>query len=138
MLFFQCEDLEGSVEVVAFPKVAAEALGVIREGAIVVVSGRLDHRGDDIKVVAREIKELEVRGADEVRLEDLQQRPSHRGRSDGSRRSSATTPVASPVFLHMVGNGNHKVLKLGDEHRVEPRSALYAELRELFGSGAIV
>ena len=27
MLFFECEDLEGSVEIVAFPKVAAEASG---------------------------------------------------------------------------------------------------------------
>ncbi len=137
MLFFQCEDLEGSVEVVAFPKVAADALGVIREGAIVVVSGRLDHRGDDIKVVAREIKELEVRGADEVRLEVSAAALSPRavGRL---KEILGNHPGTSPVFLHMVGNGNHKVLKLGDEHRVEPRSALYAELRELFGSGAIV
>ena len=136
MLFFQCEDLEGSVEVVAFPKVAADALGVIREGAIVVVSGRLDHRGDDIKVVAREIKELEVRGADEVRLEVSAAALSPRavGRL---KEILGNHPGTSPVFLHMVGNGNHKVLKLGDEHRVEPRSALYAELRELFGSGAI-
>ncbi|HEX2368838.1 MAG TPA: OB-fold nucleic acid binding domain-containing protein, partial [Acidimicrobiia bacterium] len=137
MLFFQCEDLEGSVEVVAFPKVAAEAIGVIREDAIVVVTGRLDHRGDDIKVVAREIKELEVRNADEVRLEVPAAALSPRavGRL---KEILGNHPGTSPVFLHMVANGNHKVLRLGDEHRVEPRSALYAELRELFGAGAIV
>jgi hypothetical protein len=30
-----------------------------------------------------------------------------------------------------------KVLRLGDEFRVEPRSALYAELKELLGGRAL-
>jgi hypothetical protein len=38
----------------------------------------------------------------------------------------------------MTTDTGHKVLKLGDEHRVEPRSDLYAELRELFGQKAIL
>jgi hypothetical protein len=37
----------------------------------------------------------------------------------------------------MVSSGTEKVIRLGDEHRVEPRSALYAELRELLGPSAV-
>jgi len=32
----------------------------------------------------------------------------------------------------------HKVLALSDDHRVEARSALYAELRELLGQRAVL
>ena len=136
MLFFQCEDLEGSVEVVVFPRVAAEAAGLVREDAIVVVNGRLDHRGDDIKVVAHEVKQLDLRSDGSVRLEVP---ASALSPSNVSRLKEilANHPGNAPVFLHMVSGGGHKVLKLSDEHRVEPRSALYAELRELFGSRAV-
>jgi hypothetical protein len=37
----------------------------------------------------------------------------------------------------MVSGSNHKVLKLSDAYRVELRSALYAELRELLGPRAV-
>jgi DNA polymerase III alpha subunit len=47
-------------------------------------------------------------------------------------------PGSAPVFLHMTADEGHKVVKLSDEHRVEPRSALYAELRELFGQQAVL
>ena len=47
-------------------------------------------------------------------------------------------PGAAPVFLHMTNeSGEMKVLRLGDEFRVEPRSALYAELKELLGARAL-
>jgi len=47
-------------------------------------------------------------------------------------------PGATPVFLHMEGDKGHKVMKLADEFRVETRSALYAELRELLGPRAVL
>jgi hypothetical protein len=37
----------------------------------------------------------------------------------------------------MLSDDSHRVLQLSDQHRVEPRSALYAELRELLGHGAV-
>ena len=47
-------------------------------------------------------------------------------------------PGSCAVYLNMVSNGSSKVLRLGDEHRVELRSALYAELKELLGPSAVV
>ena len=47
-------------------------------------------------------------------------------------------PGKAPVYLHMTSDGSEKVIRLGDEHRVEPRTALYAELRELLGPKAVM
>jgi hypothetical protein len=38
----------------------------------------------------------------------------------------------------MVSDAGEKVMRLGDEHRVEPRSSLFADLRGLLGAGAVV
>ena len=61
MLFFQLEDLEGSVEVVAFPGVVNESGSLVTEDSVLLVKGHLDHRGDEVKVIAREITELKAR-----------------------------------------------------------------------------
>ncbi len=137
MLFFQLEDLEGSVEVTVFPRTVAEVGPLIAEDAVLVVKGRLDHRGETVKVIAREIEELRIRDDDAVRLEV----PARRLSPDLVRRLKQVLgnhPGQSPVFLHMTGDQGHKVLRLSDEHRVEARSALYAELRELLGPKAVM
>jgi DNA polymerase-3 subunit alpha len=137
MLFFQLEDLEGSVEVVAFPGVVNGSGALVAEDAVLVVRGHLDHRGDDVKVIAKEITELSFRPTLEVRLEV----PARRLSTDLVAKLKdilSHHPGSAPVFLHMVSDDKHKVLKLSDSHRVEPRSALYAELRELLGHSAVI
>ena len=136
MLFFQLEDLEGSVEVVAFPGVVNDYGPMVSEDAIITVKGVLDHRGDDVKVIAREIAEVDLRAGEEVRLEV----PAKRLSADLVKTLKdilSNHPGPAPVFLHMVSDGAHRVLRLDDRHRVEPRSALYAELRELLGHSAV-
>jgi DNA polymerase-3 subunit alpha len=137
MLFFQLEDLEGSVEVVCFPKTVAEHGPLVTEDAVVVVNGRLDHRGDDVKIIARELSELQVKHDTTLRLRV----PAERLSSDLiDRLKSVLTnhPGTSAVLLHMVHGDRNKVVKLSDDFRVELRSALYAELRELLGPSALV
>ncbi|HEY6628356.1 MAG TPA: DNA polymerase III subunit alpha, partial [Acidimicrobiia bacterium] len=132
MIFFQLEDLEGSIEVMAFPRTVHDFGPAIIEDAIVVVSGNLDNRGDEVKVIAREIKELEVKDDNSVRLQVAAGRlsPEVVTRLKGILSNH---PGSAVVYLHMVGDNGTKVLKLSDEHRVEPRSALFAELKELLG-----
>ncbi len=137
MLFFQLEDLEGSVEVIVFPKTVHEFGPVVVEDAVVVVSGHLDHRGDDVKVVARELKELAVRDDSSVRLAVTAQRLTPEVVST-LKSILKNHPGSAAVFLDLSDNGDTKTLKLGDDHRVEPRSALFAELKELLGPKAIV
>ncbi len=136
-MFFELEDLEGSVEVVCFPRTVAEYGPLVQEDAIVMVSARLDHRGEDIKVIAREVSEVAVRqGGSLVTLEV----PANRLSADVVQKLKkvlSNHPGQVPVHLHMTGSKGHKVLKIDDEFRVEPRSALYAELRELLGPSAV-
>ncbi len=136
MLFFQLEDLEGSVEVVAFPGVVNEYGALVVEDAIVTVKGLLDHRGEDVKVIAREIAEVDLKAGVEVRLEV----PARRLSPDLVKNLKdilSHHPGPAPVYLHMVSERHHRILKLDDRHRVEPRSTLYAELRELLGHAAV-
>ncbi len=136
MLFFRLEDLESGVEVACFPKTVAEYASMVQEDGIVLISGRLDHRGEDIKLMAREIKELHMKADGVLKLEIPATRlsPDLVGRL---KEVLASHPGTTPVMLHMVNGSSHKVLKLSDEFRVELRSALYAELRELLGPRAV-
>ncbi len=137
MLFFQLEDLESSVEVLGFPGVVEEHGGLIREDAVVLVTGRVDQRGDETKFVARSLAEPRLDAESEVRVEvparilspEMVKRLKH---------VLVNHPGPAPVVLHLHSDNGHKVVKLGDDHRVEPRSALYAELRELFGQKAVL
>ena len=69
MLFFDLEDLEGAVEVMLFPRTVAEFGPLVREDAIVVVTGSLDHRGDLVKINARSLREIDLTVDETVRLE---------------------------------------------------------------------
>jgi len=136
MLFFILEDLQGSTEVVAFPRTVAEYGPFVREDAVVIVSGRVDHRGDEVKFIAQEIREPELSEEALVRLRVPAARLS-KNMVDRIRGVIANHPGSASVYLHMMSSGTEKVIRLGDEHRVEPRSALYAELRELLGPSAV-
>ena len=137
MLFFQLEDLEGSVEVIAFPRVVHDFGPLVVEDAVLVVAGNLDHRGDEVKVVAREINELEMRDDSTVRLGVAASRLTPEVVSD-LKAILRNHPGSATVFLNLSDNGDTKVLRLGNDHKVEPRSALFAELKELLGPKAIL
>jgi len=136
MWYFAVEGLAGSVEAVAFPRTVAEYGQMIREDAVLVLKGRVDHRGDDIKFIVQSASEQELKTDSSVRL-----------RVSASRMSPVVVerlktvllnhPGNSPVYIHMTGDTGVKVLKLGSDHSVDPRSALFAELRELFGQAAV-
>jgi DNA polymerase-3 subunit alpha len=137
MMFFQLEDMEGSVECIAFPKTVHEFGALVVEDAILVVTGNVDARSDDVKVMVREIKELQARDDSVVRLGV----PASRLTPEtvvSLKNILRNHPGTAPVFLHLTDNGNTKVLRLSDEHKVEPRTALFAELKELLGPKAIL
>jgi DNA polymerase-3 subunit alpha len=137
MIFFQLEDLEGSVECIVFPKTVHDYGALVVEDAVVVVNGYVDNRSEDVKVVVRDIQELQIRDDSVVRLGVPASRLTPE--TVGSLKSILSNhPGTSPVYLHLTDDGNTKVLKLSDEHKVEPRTALFAELKELLGPRAIL
>ena len=46
------EDLQGTLEVVVFPRMYATTGGTFAEGAILLVAGRVDHRGEEASLLA--------------------------------------------------------------------------------------
>jgi DNA polymerase-3 subunit alpha len=137
MLFFQLEDLEGSVEVVAFPRTVNDSGPLVRDDAVLIVSGRVDQRGDDVKLIAQRISEPDLSPQKIVRLRVPAVRMSQDLVAE-LKEILSNHPGTTPVFMHLSGNGNDTVVRLGAEHTVEPRTALYAELRELLGTGSVL
>lgn len=136
MLYFSVEDLQGSVEAVAFPKTVAQYGPMIREDAVVVLRGRVDHRGDDVKLIVHSVVEPDLSVENNVRVRV----PSTRLSVNLVEQLKAVLlnhPGSAPVFLHMTSDAGERVLRIDAAHNVEPRSALFAELRELLGPGAV-
>ncbi len=136
MVYFSVEDLQGSIEAVAFPKVVAEFGPMIREDAVVVVRGRVDHRGDDVKLIVQGITEPDLSSERSVRVRVP---ASHLSPTvvDRLKLVLANHPGTSPVYIHMEGDSGERVLRVGPEHMVNPRSSLFAELQELFGPASV-
>lgn len=136
MVYFTVEDLQGSVEAVAFPKTVSEFGPMIREDAVVVARGRVDHRGDDVKFIAQSMTEPDLSADRSVRVRVSASRLSP---NVVAKLKAVLTnhPGTAPVYIHMQGDAGEKVLRIGQEHRVDPRSGLFAELRELLGPSSV-
>ena len=46
------EDLQGSIEVVVFPRLYEQTRATWRDGAILLVAGRVDHKGEEVSLLA--------------------------------------------------------------------------------------
>jgi DNA polymerase-3 subunit alpha len=46
------EDLQGAIEVVVFPRLHEQTAGTWQEGVILLVAGRIDHRGEEVSLLA--------------------------------------------------------------------------------------
>jgi DNA polymerase III subunit alpha len=46
------EDLQGSIEIVVFPKLFEQTGPIWQEGSILLVAGRIDHRGEEVSMLA--------------------------------------------------------------------------------------
>ncbi len=136
MIYFTVEGLQGSVEAVAFPKTVESYGPMIREDAIVVLRGRVDHRGDDVKFIVQSVTEPDLEADRSVRVRVPASRLSTK-MVEQLREVLANHPGTTPVFLHMSSQAGEKVLRIDPEHNVDPRSALFAELRELLGPTSV-
>ncbi len=58
MVFITLEDLEGTVEVIVFPKVYEECKELIKKDEIVIIEGRLDVAEGKIKLIAEKVSPL--------------------------------------------------------------------------------
>jgi DNA polymerase-3 subunit alpha len=105
------EDLQGSIEVVVFPRLHEQTAGTWAEGAILLVAGRVDHKGDEVSLLADLVvpwDEAVARGPEafnrEVAAGD-RGRP-RRSSAAGSGGRSGVGVAVGPGLPGSSGNGN--------------------------------
>ncbi|MEZ0240720.1 MAG: OB-fold nucleic acid binding domain-containing protein, partial [Chloroflexota bacterium] len=52
MAIVTVEDLQGSIEVVVFPRTFETTRGLWRDGSILLIAGRIDHKGEEVSLLA--------------------------------------------------------------------------------------
>jgi DNA polymerase III subunit alpha len=151
VMFAKLDDLEGQVEL--FVRDAAGEQGqAIEVDRVVLIKGRVDHKGrGDTSVVVQEASLFEP-GADE--LAQARERAARRSgperivlRIDAARAGAELVeelkslfesfPGRTEVVLEMSTGQGKRRLRFGDDFRVEPSHALRAELDELLGPRAL-
>jgi DNA polymerase III subunit alpha len=142
MVFVRLDDLESSVEVVVVPAVCAEARHLLEPGAIVVVSGRVDQKGDgETKLVAQQIRAFASANgtvAEEkllVRVDAALFPAEHLARL---KQVLADHRGEASVVLEMRTDEGPVRLRFGDQFRVDSRDRnLKASLKALFGERCV-
>ena len=133
MATFWLEDLQGSIEMMVFPRAMAEHGTMLSDDAVVLVRGRLDAREETSRFFVNEV-ELVEQLADEAPLRVLL--PLER-QSDGCLVELKSLLVehrgASPVQLQL---DERRVVHL-HEFAVDRARGLVGELRALLGADAI-
>ena len=136
MAVFTLEDLQSSAEVMVFPKTMATHGHVLADDAVVVVRAKVDRRDDQPKMIALEVEQFEPPTDDAfpVRIRLGANALSPKVLAD-LRQLLGEHPGESEVFLHV---GEHRVLRLPDDFRVDASRGLMGELRVLLGAQAII
>ncbi|MYC84948.1 MAG: DNA polymerase III subunit alpha [Acidimicrobiia bacterium] len=141
MAYFNIEDLDNSVEVVAFPKTLASAGEILEEDAIMVVEGMLNNPGDEVKMRAYRITRPKLVPDSDLwlRLEPhraLTEKDAFTEALRELRQVLSNHPGPAPVYIDLTAGESRKVFRLDEQ--VELSSSLYAEVKGIFGEAALV
>jgi DNA-directed DNA polymerase III PolC len=136
MAVFTLEDLQGTVEVMVFPKTMAQIGHLLADDAVVIVTGRVDKRDDTPKFIPREVELFEplAEGTPPLRLHLPPSRLDD-AMVDRLKELFADFPGEAEVHILL---GERQVLRLPDQFLVSTQSGLVGELRALLGHDAVV
>ncbi len=135
------EDLEGAVEVLFFPNTYELVGHHLAEDAVVAVKGRVDRRDDVPRVMAMDLKMLDVSVAEDARGPVVVSVPAPRCTPplvERLREVLTTHPGTTDVHLHLLNGERTTPLRLSDGLRVNPTPALMADLKQLLGPTSVV
>jgi DNA polymerase III subunit alpha len=149
VMFAALDDLEGRVELF-FRDATAAAANTVEVDRVVIVRGRVDHKGrGEMSLVVHEAERFEP-GADELAEARAQARASVEPlvlRIDAARFAPGlieelktvfeSFPGESEVMLEMQTREGSRRLRFGRQYRIAPSAALRAELDQLLGSRAL-
>jgi DNA polymerase-3 subunit alpha len=124
------EDLQGTLEVVVFPRTYEQTMGQWRDGAILLVAGRVDHRGEEASLLADSVWDWDAvadQGPEAFAREvgALDRRSGRRGGgsgggSNGNGGSSGRSNGGGPGIY---GGPRHDPVAVGPGHGVGPAMA---------------
>jgi DNA polymerase-3 subunit alpha len=136
MAVFTLEDLEGTIEVMVFPKAMSEFGHLLEDDVVVCVKARLDRKEDQPKLIAMSIERFEpvVDGAPPVRIR-LAPHALDEALIGRLKELLTRFPGESAVYLHL---GDRQVLRLPDGWCVDASAGVLAELRVLLGESGVI
>lgn len=134
MLFVTVEDMTSSVEVIVFPALLERYQDDLYPDNIVAITGRVDIKEDQVKIIANEVLDIEVEKEEEksltIKLKDMEISPHLIGSLETILKNY---PGRYPVHLYLYADNQATVLRLGEEFKVKPCELLFAEIRDLLG-----
>jgi DNA polymerase-3 subunit alpha len=139
---FVLEDLEGSIEGVLFPQIYERARDIVVEDAVIRVRAKIERSDRGRKLMVHEVEPLTADGRFEAqpKLLRITSDTDTLGNGAGARFKEILRryPGRDCIEVELRGPASVKVLKMGDEYRVDAtQPGLYAELKELLGAGAV-
>jgi len=135
MAILVVEDMEEELEVLVFPSSYASVAGMLKEGEVMVVKGRVSFREDSPKIVASDMKPIEevykaVKSIN-VDLSSLDQ-----ANLNHLREKLSLFPGRIPVYLRLDTQAYKSVqILVGEDLFVSPSERLMNELKDLVGEG---
>lgn len=135
------EDLEGSLEVLFFPKVYQLYAPSLAQDVVISVLGRINERDGSVSVNAQEMQVLDVSAATGkeppvliIVAEDRITEPT----TAELKRILQAHPGDAPVHLQLRRHGGRKGVLVNLEFfQVRPSPALFGDLKSLFGAGSV-
>ncbi len=134
------EDLEGSVEVMCFPTLYAQAGLLLAEDVVIVVRGRLE-KGDEgaprlrgMDITVPNISDASATGPVAIHLDVTRCTPPVVERL---REVLANHPGTVPVHIHLRNGATTTVLSIDERLRVTPTPALYGDLKAMLGPSCL-
>jgi DNA polymerase-3 subunit alpha len=139
MVFLTLDDPTGGAECVVFNSVYAVARELCVADRILVVKGRVDHKGaGETKIVAIEVAPFDaVPERRDVRLRV----DATKARAGVIRELAALVrdfPGEAPVIVALETSLGKRTLQLGAQYRVQPDPDFFAEVKALLGEAAVV
>ncbi len=133
MAILKLEDIHGEVEAVVFPSAYQKLSDYIIEGEVVFVSGKVNYRDDEPKIIVEDMKRIHdvYNSIKAINLDlfDLQQ-----NKLIDIKSRLKNFPGKIPVYLRLKTNTNKGVqIKVSDDLFVSPNEDLMNQIKELIG-----
>ncbi|MFH1359552.1 MAG: DNA polymerase III subunit alpha [Candidatus Omnitrophota bacterium] len=134
MAILKVEDTDGQVEVVVFPSTYPTVANRLKEGAVILLKGRVSFRDEAPKIIASDIIPIDEAYKSVKSINVDLSTVNEKGLSDLKEKLSQF-PGAIPVYLRLNTNSHKSVqILVGEDLYVNPTEFFIEELKDIVGS----